>query len=604
MPESRINKLIEDIHQGSDAGVKRKAIIALGYEQSPRIYPVLIDQLLDSNQSIQHAAVISLGRYGNPQAIEALSKPMILRSSFVDVRWAAVAAIGKLGDHKVIEQLVRAVDDDAWIVRNQAVTELKVKIRELTSQREAGKAHLLIRLLAMKDPEIIELAINGICELGSIVEPLLLEGLKNSSSRIREHSATALGRMKIKTVVPQLIINLKDRNAWVRRATARALGIIGDSRAIEPLVQSLGDHDESVQKSASRALVQFKILSTEPLLNTLAHEKSKFVLKTILYTLGEIGDPDCIPALIAQLKSSYFIIRNAAARALVKFGPPVIPSVAANLTVSESGVQSLLREAKGKNGILCQIRAIKALGALEDHRAVPLMKLLVEQAEDRAIADAADKTLAAIGEAAWGRCCALLVLREIGDPSAMPYFIQALADTSANVRLEAVRGLGRLNGDESIPHLIKSAGADKDPYVRAEALRFLRDVGVGYPDVLDLALASLKDKDRFVRMQAAGLLGNFHNDRSIIPLIQAMTDAHWGVRERAETSLHNFADRAVEPLIEALDSKSWTLRFRAVRLLGEIDDARSRPALEQVLQRKNEKIKVKTVARAALEKML
>ena len=61
--------LIKKVIHGEDAGIRRKALIELGYEKSPDIYPLLIEQLDDPNSSIQHAAVISLGRYGNPLAI-------------------------------------------------------------------------------------------------------------------------------------------------------------------------------------------------------------------------------------------------------------------------------------------------------------------------------------------------------------------------------------------------------------------------------------------------------------------------------------------------------------------------------------------------------
>jgi len=121
--------------------------------------------------------------------------------------------------------------------------------------------------------------------------------------------------------------------------------------------------------------------------------------------------------------------------------------------------------------------------------------------------------------------------------------------------------------------------------------------------VMEYALGALSDPDRDVRSQAAMLLGNFRDHRSISPLIRAMADKHWIVRESAEISLHNFGERGVLPLIEALTSPVWTLRFRAARLLGEIGDSRAVEPLEALMKKKRERRDVRAQVRIALEKL-
>jgi HEAT repeat protein len=193
-----------------------------------------------------------------------------------------------------------------------------------------------------------------------------------------------------------------------------------------------------------------------------------------------------------------------------------------------------------------------------------------------------------------------MVLREFGTVHTLFHFKQSLTDDSSNVRLEAVRGLGRLENAEAIDPLIEVAEGDKDPYIRFEAMRNLRQVGVGYPRVLDLAFRALKDPDRNVRSQAAGLLGNFHDDRSIQPLVRATADIHWSVRESAEIALHNFGDRVIPHMIEALESPRWTTRFRAARLLGEMGEADCIVHLEKLLKKKRENKEVREIAEKAI----
>ncbi|NQT24671.1 HEAT repeat domain-containing protein [candidate division KSB1 bacterium] len=602
MTKISTQQIIQDVQNGEDAGFRREAIITLGYKQDPDIFPVLLDQLKDPSSSIQHAAVISLGRYGNPEAIDKLIKPRILRSAHVNIRWAAVAAIGRIGDDKVIEHLVKAADDDAWIVRNQAVTEIKAQIRTITTLREQRSARLLLRLLAMKDREIIELAIEGLVELGQVSIDLLLSGLKYSSSRIREHSATTLGILEIWDATPLLIVCLSDKIWYVRRSAVHALGQIRNPAAIEPLVRCLGDHVDSVQHEAITALVGFRKESTVPLLNTLIHEPNKFVIRAILLCLGEIKDPASIPALIQHLRSSYFVIRNTASRALVQFGSEVIKIVAPVMTRNTSNIKALIKTAENPEDRVSCIRAIRALGVLEDHRAVPVLKKLVES-HDLELADEAETALAQVGQAAWGRCSCLNVLRELDDPAVLPYFIISLEDTSANVRLQAVRGLERFGGKMVIEALINAARSDQDAYVRTEAVRTLRKVGVGHPEVLDLAISCLADRDRNVRMQSTRLLGNFQDMKSIAPLIKAMTDTHWGVREAAEIALYNFGAKAGDPLIEALSNRSWMLRKRAARLLGNSGEKKAGVALEKALKKRGERKEVREQLFEALAKI-
>jgi HEAT repeat protein len=568
------SELIRTILKTDDIGVRREAIIALGYEKGDEIYFILVQLLNDSNNSIRHAAVISLGRYGNPDAIEELVKPKILHSPVVNIRWAAVGAIGRLGDISVIDHFLKVVEDPEWIVRNQAVTELKEKIQEIIQRKESRYARILIRLLTLDQEEIVELAVEGLVELGEQSVDLLLDALNSTSYLVRKNAVRALGRIRSKRAVIPVIALLKDPNWRVRRRSAEALGEIKDKRSIEPLVQSIRDSCESVQQKVTRSLVGFGKLSTIPLLNNLIHEKDKFALRAILFTLGEIGDGKAITALIDFLRNSYFVVRIAAAKALVKFGPKIVDALLPTLTANRSDIRPLLKDADNKDNPPLQLRAVRALGGLEDHRAVPLLKQLVEKGWPE-IQDAAVQALIQIGCGAWGRCGALIVFSEIGDESLAPHVVMCLDDDSDNVRLEAVRTLAKTCGSSAVEPLIKTAHKDRDPYIRFEAVRLLRQIGVGHPQVLGLALSVLKDTSREVRSQAARLLGNFQNPRSIPPLLNATADSHWSVRESAENALINFGDKAVPELISALSARSWWTRFRVARLLGEIGDSRA-----------------------------
>jgi HEAT repeat protein len=278
---------------------------------------------------------------------------------------------------------------------------------------------------------------------------MLLESLGNSSPVIRANAARALGRLKSRAAVSPLIELLQDSAPDVRARAAEALGAIGDRVSIEPLVQMIKDHAAKVQEAAGAALVKFGKTSTLPLLNALALERDKFALKAFLLLLGKIGDPKAVPALIAHLRSSYHIVRQAALNALTRYGGAIVNLLVPLLSFNRTDIEALKKDAAEHTHPEPQMRAIKALGGLEDHRAVGLLKKLVEEGLPD-VQEAATSSLGQIGCGAWGRCCALKVLAEVGKADLVPAIIPSLEDDSDNVRYEAVRTIGRLGGPEAL----------------------------------------------------------------------------------------------------------------------------------------------------------
>ena len=591
------------IRDAQDAAIVRAAIMDLGYEKDDVVYPVLIDKLSDKNPGIQHAAVISLGRYGRPEAIDELVKPKIFRSPQANIRWAAVTAIGKLGDSRVIDHLLKAVEDPEWIVRTQAVTELIGKVRDIIERKDVKLARVLVHMLGLKNEEIVGLAIDGFKELECECGSMLLDSMGNSSALIRANAARALGRLKSRPAVHPLIELLQDSSPDVRARAAEALGMIGDRTSIEPLVQKIKDHAAKVQEAAGAALVKFGKTSTMPLLNALALERDKFALKAVLLLLGKIGDSKAVPALIAHLRSSYYIVRQAALTALTRFGGAVVSLLVPLLSFNRSDIEALKKDAAEHTHPEPQMRAIKALGGLEDHRAVPLLKQLVEEGLPD-VQEAAGEALGRVGCAAWGRCCALKVLADVGKADLVPRLVPSLDDDSDNVRYEAVKAIGRLGGPEALAPILRSTASDRTDFIRAEAFRVLRAIGAGQPAVPEAAIKAMDDKARDVRAQAAAILGVFHDKKCLPLLLKAMADVHWSVRESAENALLNFGADAVPPLLEALTSSLWTTRFRAARLLGELGDPAAVPALKKIIESKDEQKEVRDKAEASLRKLV
>ena len=574
----------------------------LSYERGAEIYPLLVEKLNDSNPSIQHAAAISLGRYGRAEAIEELIKPKIFRSTYHQIRWAAVAAVGRLGDYRVVDHLLKAVEDPEWIVRTQAITELMAKVKDIIARKDIRLTRILIHMFSLDNEEIVNLATEGFQEIGPESLHWLHDALHNPSPNIRSNAARTLGLMGSRGSTPYLLDMLQDEDAAVRTTACEALGRIGDKISIEPLVLMIQDNVEKVQDQATAAIARFGKKATVPLLNALTRERDKFALRAFLKCLGRIGDPKSVSALISYLRSSYFIVRQSAVSALIQFGPIVTRLLLPTLSYNTSDIDSLKKDACDQEHPELQMRAIKALGGLEDHRAVACLKELVDTGLPD-VQEAASQALFQIGCAFWGRCCALKVLAEVADASVVPQIVPSLKDDSSDVRFEAVRALGKVGGAEAVQHLVRITRKDDRDFIRREAVRFLRTAGQGQANILATALRGLKDSSRGVRVESARLLGGFQDTKSILPLLKAMADPHWSVRESAEIALLNFGCDAAGLLIGALKSPSWTTRLRAARLLGEIGAPEAVAPLENALARQGERKDVREVIEVSLRRL-
>ncbi len=151
----------------------------------------------------------------------------------------------------------------------------------------------------------------------------------------------------------------------------------------------------------------------------------------------------------------------------------------------------------------------------------------------------------------------------------------------SSIKGYTVRCVGRL-GRPALPFLIKAlgdsdnypSGADNSSSPSSEAYRALRKIGV--PAVEPLISVLKNEPNGWARMNAAGLLGEIRDHRAVEPLIAALKDKYWLVRQIAASSLGRIGDpRAIEPLIAALKDESWNVRCTAAQsLLSYKNDSR------------------------------
>ena len=576
---TKIKDIISEVKTSKDWIQRRRSIISLSYEKGKELYSVFTDCLNDPIDEVKHAAIIALGRLGDKRALEELLRPKFLASPDMNIRWATVSALGKLGDHRIIADLIRQVEDEEWLVRNEVLTVLKEKIVEISEQNDVAQARILIRLLNINDSEIVNMAVDGLRKMDSDACQILMDGLQSVWEKIRCNSARTLGFIGDPTCIPHLIKALKETSPDVRMQSAIALGKIGNALAIKPLISAVGDFNENVRKSIINALVLFGKRAAELLISELSLSQNKIVKCTAITALGSIGDKRAIPILINNLSSSYYIVRRKAIRALIQFGEEVVPHLLNLLSFNKSRITMLLNEIKNSDDVQGRIRAIKGIGSLEDHRASPLLKSLLSD-PNREISLAAQDSLVKIGCAAWGRSGALTVLGEIGNSEIVPSVLKMLEDNSKNVQIEAIICLDKLNDKRAIEPLIEITNKGKTYRIRSTALRVLRKLSEGTEKLFEATLCALKDSSPDVRVQAMRTLGDFREDRVIEPLLKSLSDFSWSVRYNAENALCNQGRKVVDKLINIFQEGSNLVKKRALSALVRINDPRAIEPIE------------------------
>jgi HEAT repeat protein len=106
-----------------------------------------------------------------------------------------------------------------------------------------------------------------------------------------------LGGFKDNRALPKLILALNDPNAAIRRSAAKSLGQIGDPGAVEALIAALESPLEADLMNSSQEIAA--------------------------EALGAIGDVNAVPALTSALQHPHRRVQEKADRALKKIGTPV-----------------------------------------------------------------------------------------------------------------------------------------------------------------------------------------------------------------------------------------------------------------------------------------
>ena len=442
----------------------------------------------------------------------------------------------------------------------------------------------------------------------------------------------------------------------------RHLMLIGSTASVPVLTKMLGS--EETADMARYALERIPGAAVDKALRSMLPKTKGRVQVGIINTLGQRKDNLAVPALRTLVTGSDAAVAAAAAAALGDIGTPQAAKALADVRLKTSGAvraeadDAYLRAAdalvargdkKGAFAIykqlsapgepeMIRIGALRGLAVSGGKDAVPLLAEALKAAEP-AVQAQAIRQLATIqgpevtkllsermsSADALARVRILAALSDRGDAAAQPVFVNALKDSTLEVRLAALEGMGRLGGRPAVRILAETAatateaaeqnaarealnrltgeGVDEavvagipegDAKVRVELMRAAaaRGTSAATPALLQAA----RDPDRTVRREALRALRDTAAPSDAEAIIAVLRTAQSADRREAERALSAVLARSesapVAPVISAYQSETNTaVRASLLQVMAQMGREESLPVLRSALKASSDEIR-------------
>jgi tetratricopeptide (TPR) repeat protein/HEAT repeat protein len=488
------------------------------------------------------AELARLGTHGLKPLLEALAD----ESDDVQQR-IAVASLGYLGNKNAAQPLVRLVLKPVDTARRGTLgsnLDIDTRVDALVAAGRLGDERILPDLIALaghSEKALREAAVFG---LGRTRDkrafPTLIAALDDRNESVQAQACMAVAEARATAATGKMVEVLRDRNRLdgTRATCAWALGVLGADAGVDPLIAALAEGNDETQRLAAWSLGMIGSKRAVPALLTAYFSRHEQVRATIGWSLARIdsGKAGPAPAPVDYKMSHHTFDVAATVRALP--GPLGEVALAPALLVAH------------EKDILAGVRA--AFARHTDLR-VRMLSMLDESGGQLSLGPlTAGMTRAPAGE----RTKMNGLLDRLG-VALTADLVQLAGDADAKVRMLALSVLAKIDRAEVRATLVAGL-EDKDPLVRQAAMRAAGIHAARRPaeaPALATAVARhLRAADVAERQAAVEVMGMVGTQSDAPALIAALGDDNGFVREAAARSLGNVAGGA--GAVDALERAS------------------------------------------------
>jgi len=381
-------------------------------------------------------------------------------------------------------------------------------------------------------------------------------------------------------------VGVTPTSARLRAAAINILGGTGTYKAVEPLIARLSDSDPALVRRAAHGLVHLGAeLSLTRVLQVLenraqgtatqnVHQAALAILEYFLdeqdvrQQLSLTQYQSVIEALIAVLSSLYqaeTLVQQYARKLLVKQARLAAPehALAVRDNRAEKVIEALVNCLMAQNEMTAH-HATLILQEVGEVATIPVLNLLREGADQI-------------------RLRVIEILRVTRDPRGLPHLLRLLDDSSLTVRQSAARVL-YLYAPESIAGLIDLVLTHSSEATAELAATILAEIG---PEAVEpitnvlfhivpgrtrllvhvleqlheeaslpalLALLQMPQQEPLLTIAIIRALGQFADERVIVPLLDMLQDTNALIYEEAINTLSMLGPVALDSLLAALDT--------------------------------------------------
>lgn len=213
-------------------------------------FQILLSLLTHWKTRLRWSAADRLGKLGDERAVEALIKA--LQDTYWLVRLHAAKALGRIGDPIAIEPLAELLGDECPYVRRRVV----ISLAQLNIDGSVLITEALISGLSDTDKVVRAYAAMGLSDSASFpVIAAVAAAVRDRDENVSWRAIEALQRIGA-PAVKALVELLECPDSEVRYRAVKALGEMGAKQAVKPLKKTLDDPIERVSWRAKLALQQ------------------------------------------------------------------------------------------------------------------------------------------------------------------------------------------------------------------------------------------------------------------------------------------------------------------------------------------------------------
>ncbi len=308
---------------------RQAAAQTLGLIGGPVAVQALVEALPDPDYQVRREVIAALARLGKP-AVKSLAP--LLQAASVEVRAAAVQALGKIRDQAVIEPLQSCLADPESNIRGAAWHALflmdwpPARVREQVRRAiEAGNYHHVVAAGPAAVEPLIETyrkanestrdrLVKALVDIGPAGMDAMFGFLKDTDREVRRLAAIVLERVG-------WMPHSSEQRVWLALAGGRYEQAVAEGlAAIQPLAAMLRYEHEWDREMAAFSLGELRDQQVIPhLLEALAEANSR-IRQVAARALGKVGGDLAARALQSALQDRDYSVRNAAREALEQLG--------------------------------------------------------------------------------------------------------------------------------------------------------------------------------------------------------------------------------------------------------------------------------------------